>query len=346
MTTKPTIQGRTVTDQPQIEAIKHYAQNMRKNIIRMLAAAGSGHPGGALGLADIYAALFFGDDELINQGKSGGILRYDFNNPNDHERDLLVISNGHTVPVYYAMLREAGMISDEEMLTLRKFGSRLQGHPERGTLPWIETTSGPLGEGLSQAAGMAYVIKNFDKDSGGAKQLSASVNSYENFGAPSPVTTGARSVRGKFVSADAGNDRKIFCMLGDGELDEGEIWEAAMFAAKNHLSNITAIIDRNTIQLSGATEDIMPLEPLADKWRSFNWNTIEIDGNDVAQILFALGNISENPALDPTKPTAIIAKTVLGKGVDFMENNYEWHGKVPNAEEAQKALAELSEENS
>ena len=319
------IQGRTVTDPSQIEAIKRHAQNMRKNIIRMLAAAGSGHPGGALGLADIYAALFFGDDELIWQGKSGGVLNYDFNNHSWPERDLLVISNGHTVPVYYAVLREAGVISDEEMLTLRKFGSRLQGHPERGTLPWIETTSGPLGEGLSQAAGMAYAIKNWlSVIANGVKQSTE----LDDNGSP-------RSARD--------DERRIICMLGDGELDEGEIWEAAMFAGKNHLSNITAIVDRNTIQLSGATEDIMPLEPLADKWRSFNWNTIEIDGNDVAQILFALTNVRENPELDPTKPTVIIAKTILGKGVDFMENDYEWHGKVPNAEEAEKALQELDE---
>ena len=283
-----------------IRAIEGHALRMRRNIIRMLAAAGSGHPGGSLGLADVYAALFFGDDEMIKQGKSGGILHYDFNNPGDPNRDLLVISNGHTVPVYYAVLREADIISDEEMLSLRKFGSRLQGHPEREMLPWLETTSGPLGEGLSQAAGMAYSLKYWSSTTNPA-------------------------------------DSHVFVITGDGELNEGKNWEAIMFAAKYNLGNMTAIVDRNFIQIDGYTEDVMPLEDLRAKWELFNWHVIVIDGNNVQEIIDAVAAARA----ETEKPSVIIANIVPGKGVSYMEHDHNWHGQAPNAVQTEQALREL-----
>ena len=269
------------------EKLAKIALNLRKNVVRMLAAAGSGHPAGTLGLADIYAAIFF--------AKSPEIFRENY--------DHFVISNGHTVPIFYSVLREKNLISDAEMLTLRKFGSRIQGHPERifrgkENLPLLETTSGPLGEGLSQGAGMAYAEKNFAK-----------------------------------------NDKKVIVMLGDGELDEGENWEAAMFAAKNHLANLLAVVDVNKIQLSGETKNIMPLEPLAGKFAAFGWHVLQTDGNDFREILEAFAK-AEN---EKTKPTVILAKTIPGRGVTDIENDYHWHGKAPTAEMAEKWLAELDE---
>lgn len=271
-----------------IREIEKHARNIRENIIRMLVVAGSGHPGGALGLADIYAALFF------------DVLRYDREDPQSLDRDILVISNGHTVPVFYATLAEIGVIPESELLTLRKFGSRLQGHPERGSLPCIETTSGPLGCGLSQASGMAYSLKYFDKN----------------------------------------ERRKIYCMVGDGELDEGNNWEALMFAAKNRLGNLIAVIDRNHIQIDGNTEDVMPLEPLDDKFKSFGWQVIQIDGNNPESFIDACSMARA----EIERPTAILAYTIPGKGVSFMENDHRWHGKVPNAAETKHALAELEAE--
>ena len=268
--------------------IENHARNIRVNIIKMLAAAGSGHPGGALGLADIYAALFF------------DILRYDLGDPASPDRDILVISNGHTVPVFYATLAEIGAIPESELLTLRKFGSRLQGHPARKFLPWVETTSGPLGSGLSQASGMAYSLKYWDKN----------------------------------------NQRKVYCTLGDGELDEGNNWEAIMFAAKNRLGNLIAIVDRNHIQIDGNTEDIMPLEPLDDKFKSFGWQVIQIDGNNPENVIDACAMARA----EVERPTAILAYTIPGKGVDFMESDYLWHGKAPSQEEARQALAQLEAE--
>lgn len=296
------------------EKITKRALNIRRNIIRMLEKAGSGHAAGSLDLADIFATIYFGK---LQNGEP--IFHYNSQNPNDENRDLLILSNGHVCPVLYATFAEANLIKTEELMTLRKFGSRLQGHPEREKLTWLETTSGPLGEGLSQAAGMSYAIKNFDKN----------------------------------------NSRKVFCIVGDGELDEGEIWEAAMFASAKNLQNLIAIVDKNEIQLSGTTNSIMPLEPLNEKWRSFGWNVIEIDGNNIAEILFAMNFIhekssinnanpesiaNENSKFDEKKPTVIIAKTIPGKGVSFMENDYKWHGKSPNKEEAERALKELSED--
>ena len=268
-----------------VSEIKDRSRNIRMNIIKMLAEAGSGHPAGALGLADIYATLFF------------RVLRYDRENPANPDRDILVISNGHTVPVFYATLAEIGAIPESELLTLRKFGSRLQGHPERHSLPWIETTSGPLGSGLSQAAGMAYSLKHID-----------------------------------------GNEsRKVYCMLGDGELNEGNNWEAMMFAAKNRLNNLIAVVDRNYIQIEGNTEDVMPLEPLDAKFKSFGWRVIKIDGNDVDEFIDAC----EKARTESDCPIVILARVIPGKGVSFMENDHLWHGKIPNPEETKKALLQL-----
>lgn len=268
-----------------VREIEKHANNIRISIIKMLCEAGSGHTAGSLGLADVFAALYF------------NILKYNHNDPNDINRDIFVLSAGHLVPVQYATLAEAGLIPVSELKTLRKFGSRLQGHPERKSLPWLETTSGPLGSGISQASGMAYAIKNLDH-----------------------------------------NDRRhVYVVTGDGELDEGNNWEALMFAAKYRLGNLTVIVDRNSIQIDGTTEDVMPLEPLTDKWKSFGWNVIQIDGNNVDSVIDAC---SMARAVTE-QPTVIIAYTIPGKGVDFMENDYHWHGKVPNADEAKRALRQL-----
>lgn len=253
----------------------------------MLEAAGSGHSAGALGMSDIFAALYF------------SVLRHRPKQPDWKDRDYLVVSNGHTAPVLYAAMAEAGYFPVQELTTLRKLGSRLQGHPERTVLPGVETTSGPLGCGLSQASGMAYYMKYLQP------QL----------------------------------HRSVYCTMGDGELNEGNIWEAALFAAKYNLHNITAIVDRNKIQIGGSTEDVMPLEDLPRKWESFGWHTQEVDGHDVGAILTAFQTAREVT----DRPCVIVANTVPGKGVDFMENDYRWHGKAPTAEEARRALAQLGD---
>ena len=259
------------------------ANIVRQDIVEMLVEAGSGHSAGPLGMADIFTALYF------------HILNHDPKKPDWADRDRLVLSNGHICPVLYATMARAGYFPLEELKTLRKLGSRLQGHPHRGTLPGIETTSGPLGSGLSQAAGMALAAKM---------------------------------------------DRKkynIYCLMSDGEHDTGNLWEAVLFAGKNRLSNITAIIDRNNIQIDGFTEDVMPLEPLRDKYESFGWHVLEIDGHNIEAIVDAC---NEAKAVFE-KPTVIIAHTIPGKGVSFMEADYLWHGMPPNKEQARKALHEL-----
>lgn len=261
------------------------ANDIRKDIIKMLEAAGSGHSAGPLGLADIFAALYF------------DILNLKPEEPEWEERDILYLSNGHCVPVQYAAMAEAGFFSKTELSTLRKFGSRLQGHPEREKLPGIESTSGPLGSGLSQAAGYAYSLQYIDQDP----------------------------------------HRFVYVVMGDGELNEGNIWEAAMFAGKYKLSQLVGIIDRNNIQIDGTTEDVMPLESLRGKWESFGWHVLEIDGHNIEAIIDAA---SEARAVS-NRPTVIIAHTIPGKGVDFMEYNYKWHGIPPNAEQAKEALADL-----
>ena len=227
-------------------------------------------------------------------------MRLDPENPDWKDRDIFVMSNGHYAPLLYATLVERGFFDKKELANLRKFGSKLQGHPERGSLPGIETTSGPLGCGLSQAAGMAYSLQYLGGNS----------------------------------------ERFVYCSLGDGELDEGNIWEAAMFAAKYDLSNIIAIVDRNNIQIGGDTEKVMPLGELADKWRSFGWDAQEIDGHNHSSIIQAI-----DKAKISRQPSVIIAHTVPGRGVDFMEYDYHWHGKSPNADQANQALSQLSEGN-
>ncbi len=265
--------------------IEEKALAIRRDIVSMLSTAGSGHAAGALGLSDVFAALFF---EILN-------LRPE--QPDWPERDMLIVSNGHVAPVLYSAMAERGFLPREELKTLRKFGSRLQGHPERLSLPGLETTSGPLGCGLSQAAGYAYSLQHLDNDS----------------------------------------QRHVYCVMGDGELNEGNVWEAAMFASKYKLSQLIAIIDRNNIQIGGNTEDVMPLEDLRGKWQSFGWHVQEIDGHNIESIVEAA---SMARAIS-NRPSVIIAHTVPGRGVDFMEHDYKWHGKAPNAEEARRALAQL-----
>ena len=260
------------------------ANLIRQEIVKMLAQAQSGHLAGAMGMTDIFSALYF-----------GGILRYRVEQPNWSDRDLLVLSNGHVCPVLYASLALAGFFPTEELKTLRQFGSRLQGHPHRGELPCIENTSGPLGEGLSQAAGMALSDK-----------------------------------------IDGGKDRYIYCLLGDGELDEGQNWEAFLLANKYHLSNLIAIVDRNKIQIDGWTEGVLPLEPLAKKFEAFGWQTQEIDGHNFSEIFTAIERAKKS-----SRPSIIIANNVPGKGVKNFENKPIWHGKAPNATEAKQALQEL-----
>lgn len=265
--------------------IKQKATRMRRNIIRMLEHAGSGHSAGALGMADLVAALYF------------GIMNIDPKNPEDPERDLFMLSNGHTVPVQYAAMAEAGFFPESELMTLRQWGSRLQGHPERMMLPGLETTSGPLGCGVAQGAGMAYALQYLDKQ----------------------------------------RHRWVYVVTGDGELDEGNIWESAMFAGKYKLAQLIVFVDRNNIQIDGPTENVMPLEKLREKWESFGWHVQEIDGNNVRAVIDAvnLAKAVEN------KPCCIITHTIPGKGVDFMEYDYAWHGIAPNSEQAEQALAEL-----
>jgi len=266
------------------------AEQIREDIINMLVEAGSGHAAGPLGQTDIFTALYF---EILNHRPK---------QPDWPDRDRLIQSDGHCVPVRYATMARAGYFPVSELATLRKLGSRLQGHPERVRLPGIETTSGPLGSGLSQAAGMAYALRMDDSTS------------------------------------------RVYCMLGDGELNEGNIWEAAMFAAKYKLANLTAIVDRNYIQIDGPTEQVMPLGDLAAKWAAFGWHVIEIDGHNFEAIISA-ANLAKAVA---ERPTVIIAHTIPGKGVDFMEYDYHFHGyfvDVPGApakkDQAKVALHEL-----
>lgn len=272
-----------------IEELELKAVAIRQDIIKMLEEAGSGHSAGPMGLADIFTALFF------------SILKHDPKNPDWEKRDILLLSNGHCVPVLYTTLAHAGYFDKAELMTLRKFGSRLQGHPERLRLPGLENTSGPLGCGLSQACGMALAMR-----------------------------------------MDKVMHRWVYVVLGDGELDEGNVWEAAMLANKYKLTNIIGIIDRNNIQIDGPTETVMPLEDLSNKWEAFGWHVIEIDGNNIEAVI----NATAMARAVVEKPVMIIAHTVPGKGVDFMEYDFHWHGGapgtgVPNHEQAVKALQEL-----
>ncbi len=265
----------------QLETI---ANDIREDIIEMLEHAGSGHSAGPLGLADIFTALYF------------DVLRHDPKDPDWDDRDILLLSNGHCVPVRYATMSKAGYFDHQELLTLRAFGSRLQGHPERLRLPGLEHTSGPLGCGLSQACGVALALR---------------MNQQHH--------------------------RWVYVVMGDGELDEGNIWEAAMLAGRDKLSNIIGIVDRNNIQIDGPTESVMPLEDLKAKWEAFGWHVIEIDGNDIEAVIDACAMARAVTE----KPVVIIAYTIPGKGVDFMEYDFHWHGTPPNHEQALKALNEL-----
>lgn len=267
-----------------IEALEKIANDIREDIIKMLEHAASGHSAGPLGLADIFTALYF------------DILKHNPKNPDWEERDILLLSNGHCVPVRYAAMAHAGYFPKKELMTLRQFGSRLQGHPERLRLPGLENTSGPLGSGLSQACGMAMALRM-------NKQLR----------------------------------RTVYVVMGDGEQDEGNVWEAAMLASKYKLDNLIAITDRNNIQIDGFTENVMPLEDFRAKWEAFGWYVIEIDGNDIEAVIdaCAMGRAVHE------KPVMIVAHTIPGKGVDFMENDFRWHGMPPDHEQARAALKEL-----
>jgi transketolase len=267
----------------KIKILELVANSIREDIITMLVAAGSGHSAGPLGMADVFTALYF------------HILNHDPKDPEWPERDRLILSCGHICPVRYATMAHAGYFPRSELKTLRKLGTRLQGHPEREKLPGSETTSGPLGAGLAQGVGMAYA---------------------------------ARMDKQKW---------RTYVVTSDGEHEAGLHWEAVLFAGKNRLANITCIIDRNNIQIDGDTEQIMPLEPLRDKYEAFNWHVIEVDGNDLRQVIEA----SHQARAVVEKPTVIIAHTIPGKGVDFMENDYHWHGIPPKPEQAEIALKEL-----
>ena len=279
---RATLYDMALTDE-QVRALEKHAEAIRETVIQMLVAAESGHTAGPLGMADIFTAFYF------------HILAHDPKKPDSEERDRLILSNGHICPVRYAAMAHAGYFPVEECLTLRKFGSRLQGHPERLRLPGLETTSGPLGEGLSQASGIAYAFRM------------------------------------------DGKKQHVYCLMSDGEQEEGNVWEAAMFAGKYKLSNLTAVMDRNNIQIDGMTEDVMPLEPVAEKYRAFNWHVLEVDGHNIAAFIAA---VEEAKAIYE-KPTLIIAHTIPGKGVPEIEFDYNWHGKPPTKEEGKRFLKEI-----
>jgi transketolase len=262
-----------------LDELKNKAKEIRKHIIKMIAEAGSGHPGGSLSATDIITALFFNK------------MNYDPGNPQWEDRDRFVLSKGHAAPALYAALAEAGFFPLNELKNLRKINSILQGHPSKIT-PGVEICSGSLGQGLSVANGMALAAR-IDK-----------------------------------------KEYHVYVLLGDGEVQEGQVWEAAMTAAHYKLGKLTAILDRNRLQIDGCTEDIMGLEPLADKWKSFGWEVIEVDGHDFGELINAMN-------MESKKPKMIIAHTIKGKGVSFMEHNVDFHGKAPSKEEAEKALREL-----
>lgn len=270
----------------KIKELKIKATQLRIDIIQMLAAAGSGHPGGSLSCADILACLYF------------SVMRHDPKNPYWAERDRFVLSKGHACPALYAALAEAGYFPREELLTLRKLGSILQGHPDMNKTPGVEFSSGSLGQGFAAAFGMALGYK------------------LDN------------------------NPGRIFVMLGDGECQEGIVWETAMGASHYKLDNLTAILDYNNLQIDGKVSEIMEIAPIGDKFRAFGWTVYEIDGHNIEQILWALSP----ERVVPGKPTIIVAYTIKGKGVSFMENKVDWHGKAPSPQEAEVALRELYQE--
>lgn len=268
----------------KVKELEEKAMEIRQTVVEMLIEAGSGHTAGPLGMADIFTAFYF------------HILNHDPQNPEWEDRDRLILSNGHIVPIRYATMAHAGYFPLEETKTLRKLGSRLQGHPERRIMPALETTSGPLGSGLGQAAGIAYGAKMDDRDF------------------------------------------RIYCVMSDGEQEAGNTWEAAMFAGANKLENITAVMDRNNIQINGMTEEVMPLEPMRDKYEAFNWHVIEVDGHNIEEFVDA---VEESKAIYE-KPVLILAHTIPGKGIKEIEFDFHWHGKPPEkGEQGEKFLREL-----
>ncbi len=282
----------SLTDE-EVTKLELKANEIRQDVIKMLVEAGSGHSAGPLGMADVFTALYF-----------GGVLNYDPKDPWKEDRDRVILSNGHICPVWYPTLSHAGYFPHEELLTLRKLGTRLQGHPQYRFAPGVENTGGPLGQGLSQAIGHALAIRM-------------------------DVATG-KLPQGERMPW-------VYALMSDAELQEGQNWEALMFAGKNNLHNITAVVDRNNIQIDGFTEEIMPIEPLVDKFKAFNWSVIEVDGHNIREVIDAFNKamaIFENP-------TVVIAHTIPGKGADFMEWDPAWHGKAPKPEEAKNALNQL-----
>lgn len=278
----------------EVRALELKANEIRQSIIEMLTEAGSGHTAGPLGMADIFTLLYF------------AVLKHDPKNVDWEERDRLILSNGHICPVLYATMAHAGYFPVEELMTLRKLGSRLQGHPHRQTLPGLETSSGPLGSGLSQAVGMAI-----------AERMN---NPY--------------------------SAKYFYCLTGDGELDEGQIWEALLLAGKEKLNNLIMIVDRNGIQIDGYTKDVMPLEPLSEKFASFNFDVQEVDGHNMRAMNDAIGKAQAVYS----QPSVIIAHTIAAKGVDVFERDFRWHGnppgkgpedRVPRDKQAEVALQKL-----
>lgn len=267
---------------------KQKANAMRKDIIEMIHEAGSGHPGGSLSCTDILAALYFGD-----------VMTYDPAHPASDARDRFILAKGHAAPALYAALAEAGFFPKDELKTLRKLGSRLQGHPDSKLLPGVEVSTGSLGQGLSVAAGLAAGLRL------------------------------------------KGGDQKVYTVLGDGECEEGQVWEAANFAAAEALGNLVAIVDSNGLQIDGQLCDVCSAGELDEKFAAFGWEVHHVDGHDIAALIALFASL---PCNSTGKPQAIIAKTVKGKGVSFMENQVGWHGKAPDAEQTKQALAELESE--
>ncbi|HVP43369.1 MAG TPA: transketolase [Terriglobales bacterium] len=267
-----------------VDELKRIANRLRIDIVKMIGAAGSGHPGGSLSAVEVLVGLYF-----------GGVLRHDPKNPQWPDRDRFILSKGHGCPVLYATYAQAGYIDPALLMTLRKLGSPLQGHPDKRMLPILEASTGSLGQGVSIGIGMALAAR-LDK-----------------------------------------KDFHTFVMIGDGEAQEGQVWEAAMFAGFHKLANLTVIVDNNRQQLDDFTHKILDLSPLAEKWLAFGWNPVEIDGNDIRQVLPALAEARAATL----KPTVIISNTIKGKGVSFMENNIKWHGVAPKPEEVEAAVREL-----
>lgn len=266
-----------------IENLKAICKDVRADIVKMTAAAGSGHPGGSLSSVELLTALYF------------NVLNHKPKEPNWPDRDRFILSKGHVCPVLYSVMARTGYFPVDELMTLRKFGSRLQGHPNVKVLPGLESSSGSLGQGLSIANGLALAAK----------------------------------LDGKAY--------RVYCLMGDGELQEGQIWEAMMTAPHYKLDNVCAIVDYNNLQIDGKVDEVMGLDPLVKKWESFNWHVIEVDGHDLAQVLKAY----EEAANHKGQPSVIIAHTTKGKGISFMEDVAGWHGKAPNQEELEKALQEI-----